>query len=121
MTRKSKRELEQRLEGLESEGSATVSGDKIAAWIQTVAEDGADAERPPEFFAGEIEWSDEWLGMRETAAKRFPPFKHLTPLEVYVLSYMGEDTAEALIDLLVASEDEAARKWRRGAMELADS
>lgn len=115
--RRSKREIAEGLEDLEDEDAGTLDGEDMYAWIQAIADEGSDVERPPEFYPDGVEWSEELLDMRDTAAERFPAFKHLSPPEVYVLSYMDEDTAEALIELLATSEDPAAREWRQAVAE----
>jgi len=89
------------------------------AWIRALTDEERDVGRPPEFFGDGVEWTDELEAMQDRAAGGFPPFEHLTPPEVFVLSYMDDETAGALVDVLDGSEDPAARRFLGEVGELA--
>lgn len=94
--------LRRRLDHVESEADpGVITLEDVYEWMSAVKDD--DAGRPTDYFPENAEWADALQETHAMAVTRAPEFEHLTPAESYVLTYMDEDSVDAVWDAL--SED----------------
>lgn len=106
MTRKSQRELERALDDLDDDGDA-VGYLEMMRYLETVADDGVDAETPREYFDANREWGP-WADILPTGDVLDVPGledEDLTPPELFGLRYCDQDVVNGVLAMRGAGRD----------------
>lgn len=100
MTRKSRRELERAVDEIDDAGGA-VGYEEMMRYLETVADEGADADVPTERFGDDPEWG-AWAEMLPAGDVLEIPgldAAELTPPEIFAFRYCGRDVHRGVLEM----------------------